>query len=59
MDIAIGIIFPMLIIVSCVMLYANIVMHRRMKRIRQLAMQQAVRRKPGRRKLYVVKKGEK
>jgi len=60
MDIAIvaSIVFPTLIVALCVMLYANIKMHRRMKRVRQLALRQATRTRPGRRKLYVVKKGE-
>lgn len=53
-----SLIFPICIIALCVMVYANIIMHRRVKRIRQLAMRQAVRTHPGRRKLYIVKKGE-
>jgi energy-converting hydrogenase Eha subunit C len=60
MDIALvaSLIFPICIVALCVMVYANIIMHRRVKRIRELAMRQAVRKHPGRRKLYVVKKGE-
>lgn len=61
MDIALtaSILFPMCIIALCIMVYANITMHRRMKRVKELAMRQVKTRRPGRRKLYLVKKENK
>lgn len=53
--VAASILFPTFIVAACVMLYCNIRMHRRLKRVRQLAMQQARPRRNRHKKLYLIK----